>query len=87
MTPVTLPAASLAASLVAEYRARGWASVQVGSVSVSINDSDAPEVTVNWPGIGDKNASDTLAFASALTFAAHVAMLTESLLSATEPGR
>lgn len=87
MTNITLPSAAIvAASLVAEYRTREWSSVKIGSVSVSISArtgaaTGLEEVTVNWPGIGDKSAEDALAFAAALAFAGNVALHAERLLA------
>ena len=87
MINITLPSAAVVAtSLVAEYRAREWSSVKIGNVSVSVSArigaaAGLAEVTVNWPGIGDKCAEDALAFAAALAFAGNVALHAERFLA------
>lgn len=84
---------SLARDVIAKFRARGHAMIQVGTYRIEVSIShgwaldhaskdEAPaEVRVNWPGIGAQGWLATSAFAAELTQAGLLALEIERQLA------
>jgi hypothetical protein len=82
----TLAPESIAADLIATFRTGQYAIAKIGDVEVRISETwsnpPAPEVKVNWPGIGEQRGKKALSFAADLTRASLIALLVEDIIAA-----